>query len=146
MPSERPPIKMVRRGAFLAPCSPFDAESLEMLPAGKELAVRTSLARSVPALRFYWAMLKLVCDNLDQPTRPDTLHQWLKLKLGFTEKLKLRSGEIVDLPSSVAFDKMDEETFRDYLEAAKQLIVTQIIPRMDSKALEREAQAMLGGS
>lgn len=137
---------MVRRGAFLAPVSPFDAESLEMLPGMKELSVRVSQGRSVPRLRLYFAMLGLVCQNLDQPVTPDALHQWLKLKCGYCDEIKLRSGEIVSVPASVAFDKMSEADFAAYFDSATALLVEHVIPGLKSGALIKEAQAMLGGS
>lgn len=137
-------MQMMRRGAFLSACTPFDADMLETLPQGKSLVVRVSQRRSVASLRLYWAMLKLVCDNLDQPLRPDTLHAWIKLKLGYVEQIKLRTGEIIEVPGSVAFDKMDAATFRGFFDAAKALITDQIIPQLDSAKLEKEAHAMLG--
>jgi hypothetical protein len=144
--SERPPIRMVRRGSFLAPLTPADAEAVELLPAGKEMAVRVSLgARSVPGLRFYWAMLGLVCDNLDQPLRPETLHEWIKLKCGHAEPIKLKNGETAWVPGSISFARMDQAEFRKFLEDAKTLIVTQLIPKLGKETLEREAWAMIGG-
>ena len=62
---------MVRRGSFLAPLTPADAEAVELLPAAKEMAVRVSLgARSVPGLRFYWAMLASSATTSTSPFGP----------------------------------------------------------------------------
>lgn len=142
--SDTPTIIMQRRGTFLVPEGPIDGEALAKYPAGKPLKVRLSQARSLPMMRLYWSMLQLVSENLDQPVSAETLHEWLKLKLGVSNQIKLRSGEIVSVPGSIAFDKMEQPEFRAYFEAAKALLVEHIIPGLNSSALEREARLMLG--
>ena len=143
--TDRPAILVQRRGDFLVPQAPTDSDRIRALPAGKPLRIDVRQPRrSNPQLRLYWAMLGLVCDNLDQPMKPETLHEWLKMKLGVVEPIKLRSGAIDTVPGSVAFDKMDHAEFTAYMQQAKDLLVHHIIPGMNSAALEREARAMLG--
>jgi hypothetical protein len=142
--SERPPMMMVRRGAFLAPLTPADGEELERLPVAKPLKVKVSQGRSNPQLRLYWSLLGKVTENLDQDITPDDLHEWLKLKLGYTKPIRLRSGEIAEVPASIALDRMEAPEFNAYFDAVKALVTEHIIPRVGSAALEREARAMLG--
>ncbi len=143
--SERAPILVQRRGEFLIPHAPTDGERIRELPLGKPLKVVVSQPRrSNPQLRLYWSMLGLVAENLDQPVTPDALHQWLKMRLGHVSEITLRSGEIVQVPASVAFDKMEHAAFTAYFQAAKDLLVLKVIPGLKSADLEREAAAMLG--
>ncbi len=143
--TEKAPILVQRRGEFLVPHAPADGERIRELPLGKPLRIEVRQARrSNPQLRLYWSMLGLVAENLDQPVMPDALHQWLKMRLGHVSEIKLRSGEIVQVPASVAFDKMDHATFTGYFQAAKELLVHKVIPGIKSADLEREAAAMLG--
>lgn len=142
--SEAPPIIMQRRGTFLVPMAPIDGEALAKFSPGKPLRVRVTQARSLPQMRLYWSMLNLVSENLDQPVTPETLHEWLKLKLGVSHPIKLKSGEVVHVPGSIAFDKMSQSDFAVYFQAAAEMIVEHIIPGMSRPALEREAQLMLG--
>lgn len=143
--SERPPILVQRRGEFLVPCGPTDGERLRDLPAGKALRIEVRQPRrSNPQLRLYWAMLGLVVENLQEPIPVETLHAWIKLRLGYTSEIKLRSGEVVEVPGSIAFDKMDHAAFTAFMQQAKDLIVRHIIPGLNSAALEREAREMLG--
>jgi hypothetical protein len=143
--SERPPILVQRRGEFLVPCGPTDGERIRDLPAGKALRIEVRQPRrSNPQLRLYWAMLSLVCDNLAEPLPVEALHAWIKMRLGYVNEIKLRTGEIVQVPGSIAFDKMDHATFTGFMTAAKELIVHKIIPGLNSAALEREAREMLG--
>lgn len=143
MADERPPILMFRRGSQLHPVGALDTESVMRLPAGKPLRVKVTLARNIPQHRLYWAMLQLVCDNLDQPVQREALHEWIKLKLGYSVEIKAKSGTVL-VPSSIAFDKMDQPTFQAFFREAVDLVATQIIPGVGKPALEAEARAMLG--
>jgi hypothetical protein len=143
--SEKPPIRVVRRGSFLQAYSPFDEEALRALPQGKPLTARlTGVARSGPQNRMYWALLRLVADNLDQDITPDTLHEWMKMRLGVTKEVKLASGRIETVTGSTAFDSLSHEQFTAYMQRVKDLIREQLIPRADSEAFIREAEAMIG--
>jgi hypothetical protein len=143
--SERPPILVQRRGEFLIPQAPVDGERIRDLPAGKALKVVVSQPRrSNPQLRLYWSLLGIVCENLDQPLQPEDLHEWLKIKLGHVTHVRQRNGEIVGVPKSIAFDKMEHGEFTVYFDRVKALIVEHLIPGLNSATLEREARAMLG--
>lgn len=143
--ADKPPILVQRRGEFLVPLSPIDGERIRDLPAGKALKVEVRQPRrSNPQLRLYWALLGIVCENLDQDLKPETLHEWLKMRLHLTSEIRLRSGEVVEVPRSVAFDKMEHAEFTAYFGNVKALLVEQIIPGVKSEVLEREAMAMIG--
>lgn len=143
--SDRPPIFVQRRGEFLMPQAPIDGDRIRELPAGKPLKLAvTQPRRSSPQNRLYWSLLGVVCANLDQDVEPEALHTWLKIKMGVTTPLILRTGEVVDVPGSIAFDKMDHGPFTTYFDKVKALIVEHLIPNLNSAALEAEARAMLG--
>lgn len=144
MSDEKPPILMQRRGGFLMPCSPMDAEMVEAFPSGKPLRVRITQPRSLPQHRLYWSMLQKVCENLEQPITTETLHQWIKLRCGVIEPIILRTGEIQEVPGSIAFDQMDQVSFNAFFQRAVDLICEHIIPGLEKPALEREAREMLG--
>lgn len=142
--TERAPIIMQRRGAFLVPEAPVDGEALADFPTGKRLKVKITQPRNLGQHRLYWAMLGLVCQNLDQPLSDKALHGWVKLKLGISEVVQQRNGETVLIPGSVAFDKMEQADFAKFFDQAVTLITQQIIPGLGKEALRREAELMLG--
>ena len=72
------------------------------------------------------------------------LHEWFKLRLGIVEHIRLRSGEIETVAGSTAFDNLSHAEFTGYMQKVKALVRDQLIPRINSDALEREARAMLG--
>lgn len=143
--SEQPSILVVRRSGFLQAASPLDEELIRALPAGKPLKLKiTQPRRSVPQQRLYWAFVSLVAENLDQEVTAETLHAWFKLRCGVAKEIKLRSGEIISVPGSTAFDKMEHADFTAYFQQVKDLVVGHLIPRADCEAFEREALAMIG--
>lgn len=145
MSDDKPPIMVQRRGEFLVPEAPMDGDALRELPAGKALAITVRQPRrSSRQNRLYRALLGIVAQNLDQEITPDALHGWMKLKLGLADPVKQRNGDIVWVPRSVAFDKMDHAEFTNYFAMAKALVTEHLIPGLNSEALEREARAMLG--
>lgn len=143
MADEKCPVMMIRRGTMLCPMGPLDSEEIMRVPASKPVRVRVTMPRSVPRLRLYWAALGKVCENLDYPLKPESLHEWLKLELGYSVLIKAKSGNVY-VPGSIAFDKMDEPEFAAYFDQAVTLLVTRILPGIGKKALVEEARAMLG--
>jgi len=136
-------LYMVRRGSSLIPLDDMAAQEIEALPGKKVIRVRVTAARSVPQHRLYWSMLKLVVQNLDQPTTEKTLHKWIKLRLGVVEPIRLKSGKIIELPGSIAFEKMTQAEFDQFFRQAADLIVEHIIPGLGREDLIREARAMI---
>lgn len=144
MASERPAIEMVRRGAFLTPASPVDAEALESYPQGKRLKVRITQPRNLQQHKLYWAALQLVRDNLDDAPPLDTLHDAIKVKLGYVRTMTFKDGTEAVVPLSIAFDKMDQAEFRGFFEAFVDLVHKSIIPGVGKDDFENEARLMLG--
>lgn len=142
--TERPAIEVVRRGGFLVPASPIDSEALEAFPQGKRLKARITQPRNVQHHRLYWAAIQLVRDNMDDPPPLETLHDAVKVKLGYTRTMTFKDGTQAIIPASIAFDKMDQGEFRAYFDAFARLVNEVLIPGLGSADLEREARLMLG--
>lgn len=51
------------------------------------------------------------------------------------------TGEIIMVPSSTAFDAMNEDVFKAYFDQAMKIIETNIIPGIDLNLLLKEAKA-----
>lgn len=143
MADERPPILMFRRGSQLHPVGALDTESVMNLPVGKPLRVKVTMARNAGQHRLYFAMLQLICDNMDQPINRDHLHEWVKIKLGYAVTIKSKSGVQI-IPGSIAWDKMDQPAFAEYFRKAVDLVCAEMIPGIGKQALINEARAMLG--
>lgn len=140
---ERPPIWMHRRGHMLVPRAPMDEAAIEGFDLGKPLRVEIRQARNGKRHRLYWAMLALIRENLDAPIAVETLHEAIKVKLGLTITVPMKSGAVV-IPGSIAFDRMSEPQFRTFLDDFVRLVRAEIIPGISNTAFERQALEMLG--
>ena len=129
------PIVMYRRGTFLAPHSPFDCELVEAYPVEVPLKVTISQPRNIGRLRLYFALLGVVIDNMDDPPTKDKLHEAIKIRLGRCTTVKFKDGRTVEIADSVAFDKMSEVDFQDFLRDFKALM--RINPAMERAATEK---------
>ena len=142
--SEKPAIYVHRSGDRLLPEAPLDAELLRDYDAMKRLKCVLTMPRNVDRLRYYFACLTLIMENMDNPPSRKSLHDAIKVRLGFTETIRGVGGPII-LPASVAFDRMSEVEFKDFLAAFKRLLVEAIIPGISRPAFEKAAMEMLGG-
>jgi hypothetical protein len=140
--SKNPWIFVIRNeDGHLVPYANYDREMFSELPTGKILRVNIAQQRSAPRHRLYRVVLRLVVKNTDLFVSEDSLHKTLLLGCGVVEPIMTTAGEIIMIPSSTAFDAMNEETFKAYFDQAMTIIETNIIPGVDLSLLLKEAQA-----
>jgi hypothetical protein len=131
---------------ILEPHSRFDLERVEKRMKNGRGQIRASLAsiRSLPQLRLYWPWLRLVLDNSNHFVTERALHHMLLLACGVTEPFMDLAGNISLIPSSIAFDAMDQEDFDTYFNKAQTVVAENILPGMDLIALMMEAKKACG--
>lgn len=117
MSKEHPPIYVMRQGDFLRPEYEADAEWIRRHPTGTRIKVSLHTGRSPARLGFYWSMLSRLVRATDCAPTPEALHEAIKLELGFVQRVRVK-GMTVLVPGSVAFGKMTEAEFGEYLERA----------------------------
>lgn len=137
------PILMKRRGDHLEPCAELDARNLRKFDGGKSLRVRITQPRNVRRLRLYWGLMHKIHENMDNPPPLETLHEAIKVRLGYTETIRFKGGEVVTLPASIAFDKMKEPEFVEFMDRFKRFLCEVVIPGLNSRALEEAAAEIL---
>ena len=136
------PISMRRKGGVLVPAWSMDAEAIADLDAGAELLVEITQRRHPGRLRLYWAIVRILSENLPIRVQPDALHGAIKLRLGVSTVVRLPGGDQI-VPGSIAFDSMSEADFRAFLDVFLAL-AEDFIPGIDRRALEREGREKAG--
>lgn len=128
----------------LRPASPADAEKIAMLPAGTPFrVVATVNPRNAAAHRFYFGLLGVVAENTDYNT--EQLLTLIKIGVGHvTEYIMPQTGEVVLVPRSISWAKMDETEFRSFVDRSINFILERILPGSTSEELEREVFERLG--
>lgn len=137
-------VLLRRSGLILSPADGLAEHEIERFPLGRDLRCTLKRARSQPHNRLYWSCLHRVAENLDQAITAQALHEWLKLRLGYTVPISLRSGKVEWVPDSTAFDRMDQPRFNEYSAAAFDMIKVGF--GIDPEDVKREGRELLGAS
>ena len=129
------------------PVTAGDQELISGLPQKPFVARLTSAsARSILQNRFYWALLGKVVENSEHYHGSEGLHFFLKVRLGYVEQIEFHNGKMITRVASTSFERMDDHDFKTFLDAAIDVIVTEIIPRLPRTDLIHEIENMLGVS
>lgn len=106
----------VRKGNALVPADFAADEFLREIGEGREVMISVRKARSPQHHRFFFAMLRKVCENSDQWQSEDALLDDLKIAVGHREThVNALTGETVVRAKSINFASMEEFTFRRFV-------------------------------
>lgn len=144
MSADKPTLFVRRQGFALVPHARYDQELFARYREGEKLRAELTAPRSHSHNRLYWAVLKAVCDATGRWPNSETLHTALKLHLGVVDTIPDVHGEPVILPGSTAFRAMDAAGFREFFDAACELISTDICPGLTVDDLLSLASGRLG--
>lgn len=137
-------LMMRRMGLHLLPCSAVDEEALGEFPEGRDLTVTVTRNRSHKQHRFFWALLKKICENHETYNRPEQLLLWLKIRLGYVEEVRFHNEQVWWVAKSTSFNSMGQEEFKKFFDAALDVIVSEVIPGLNADHLVREVEEMVG--
>lgn len=128
---------------------PLNGASEDALKAiGNGNTVRIEIKRAagnVRRLAWYWVMLKIALENLedafDGPVTTKALHNWLKREAGLaTPIISKKTGEILDYDyDSISFASMTEDQRSAFVDFASQKLAQRL--GVDPSELTREAKA-----
>ena len=121
---EKPEIYVQRVGNRLVPEFAMDEAAIMRFPAGQRIKVDLRTGRSPSRLRLYWQILGKLVDATGCSPSSEALHEAIKLELGHGTPVRLANGMTILVPGSIAFDKMAEEEFMQYLNRAIEWIAT----------------------
>jgi hypothetical protein len=122
--TENPPIYVIRTGDRLIGEMEMDRDLIRQFPDGQRIRVDLRTGRVPDRLRFYWAFLRKVVEATGCAPTEKALHQMVKLRTGFTDDI-IMGGYIIKVPSSIAFENMDEPTFGKFLQEAIAFIASE---------------------
>lgn len=124
--TERAPLILKRTQRGLEPTSKAAADLLSKYDIGSYVEVSVKQRRSPPQNAAYWADLARVVEATEAFPTAEALHNAIKMSLGYTTPVKNMAGEIVFVPDSTAFGKMDAPAFREFYARAERLIAEQL--------------------
>lgn len=126
---------MTRTISGLSPADDAARESLRKIKIGKTVRASISVPRNIAHHRKYWALINTVWAATDGWPSPEDLHIELKIRLGLTKEVIVRStGEVVKIVGSINFASMNQQDFDKFYERALRELC-QIAGGIDEKAL-----------
>lgn len=131
------------KALHLVPVTPHDQELIAGLRADKHYKSKLTWAnpRSVMQNRFYWGgILGTVIDNHPHYTRPEPLHLWLKVRMGYVEQITFHDGVVHNRVDSTAFDKMPPDEFKQFLDNAILILCNEVLPGLEVRELRSAAE------
>lgn len=133
---------MVKRLGALRPVGDEGEEILNSLPLGKLLKVKISQSRSLPWLRRYWSLVGIVASNSSYSK--DDVHALLKIRCGCSRLIQERNGNILTVPDSISFDRMQADAWAVYWNRVVDYVASDLLPGISRKELERELIEIAG--
>lgn len=147
-------INLVSNGTYLIPALDEDKEKFhKAFTSGDVLEVSIKKVRNYKFHKKYWALLKLVFENLPDNFCLVTKHQYLpittiqdlhfhiKMKAALYEKKMTWGGIITYQVKSIAFDKMDNIEFSEFYDKVFDIIINHFLIGSEKRELEAEIAA-----
>lgn len=132
----------------IVPATAGDLEALDKIKDGKVFAFKgvTTDLHSVAQNNFYWSVLKEVVQHQERYATTTDLHIAIKTRLGYVDEIRLIDGRAYLRVTSTAFDKMEPDERKAFVDAALTVICHEFIPGLHQSALLREVEESQGSN
>lgn len=115
-------VMLHKRLNGLFPCDDASAEVVRALGQGEIIRATVRKPRNVKFHRKFFALLQLVNDATDKWPNVEQLLVELKFRLGHVDTVQLSTGELVRLPRSISFAKMDDTEFAQFFDRSLKVL------------------------
>ena len=129
----------------LIPANAQAEEALNAIPKGEWRRVKVWLPRNTKHHRKYFALLNAIFPHQSMWPTFNKFREKFEEALGFGEYHVNGRGERYFEKDSIDFSSMDQSEFEEFYERAVDLILTRILPGVQSDDLEREINDILEG-
>lgn len=106
----------IRDGARAVPADERSMEFLQSCKDGIPFIAETHGARNPKQLRLWWALCRLLAEQMDMTE--EKVSDDLKVALGHADTYVTRDGAVYIKPKSIAFESMKQEDFDRLFKAA----------------------------
>lgn len=136
-------LLMICEKRRLVPADPYGAEVIDAMKEGEFVRVKMTRARNPRHHRKFFALLKVVYDAQSRFATMDQLLNFVKVATGYCEVMEIIKGKPIYIPLSISFNKLDQTGFEKFYAEVIKLIITKILPGVDSDDLERQVMEIL---
>lgn len=128
----------------LRPIGDAANEVLRRIKLGDTVQCDVRKPRNLKHLAKYWVLLKLIADNMPGTVTPEMLHTVIKIRLGYVDLVRTKSGDVA-VPQSYSITSMSQADFEVAYEKVVGFICAEIIPTLNREALISEVNSLLDG-
>lgn len=119
---------------------------LETVKVGTWMRFEWSTPRNGPHHRKLMALLQLVAENSEAYNTTDKALIAVKLAAGYFEAaIHPATGELTQVPKSIAYESMPQEEFEAFYSAAIDGVLQFILPQMDRATADRLMDMIVQG-
>ncbi len=119
---------------------------LERMKPGTWFRMEWAVPRHGPHHRKMFALLSLVADNSEIYDTTEKALVAVKLVAGYADPMiDPRTGELTQVPQSIAFDAMDQDVFDQFYQAAIDGVLRFILPTMDRDTADQLLEQIVMG-
>lgn len=121
-------------------------DALAKIKDGSLVLVEVRRKRNLQHNRLYFALIKLVHENMESeryPT-PDTLHEAIKVACGLRTEFVLPNGTVGFIPGSINFGVMTQDEFEKFYNRVCDIVCQHFLPGVKSEELKQEVLQMVG--
>jgi hypothetical protein len=136
-----------KRKSSLVPVGDEAWDALCKLSEGQMVSVEVKASRNIQRLRLAWALAGAVFENTDYFPSRDAAMDAIKLGTGHCETwIDPATGEVKQRPMSIAFEKLEEIDFAQFVDRAVTLITVRWFQGMPAPELLERVNQILDGS
>lgn len=132
------------------PTSSFDAEMMQEIPEGREVKISVSAPRNINFHRKFFALLKVIFDMMSEDDRSgygiinqDQLLIRLKLDLGLYDLWISHEGDVIYIPGSISFAKMDNIKFERFYKDTINVAIGKYVTSQTEESMMKMVDAIL---
>ncbi len=119
---------------------------LERMKPGTWFRMEWAVPRHGAHHRKLFALLALVADNSETYDTTEKALVAIKLVTGYADPvIDPRTGELTQVPQSIAYDSMDQDEFDRFYQAAIDGVLRFILPGMDETTADRLLEMIVEG-
>ncbi len=137
------PILLKRTLSGLSPKDKSGQEALDAIPVGSVVRVRISKPRIHKHAAKFWVLCSVIADAIGPTVTSDMVASVIKLRTGHTEVVRTAHG-IVEYPASIAFHRMDQDSFNAFFERALVVVQTQFLPGVTKAEIKAQIEDLIG--
>lgn len=127
----------------LVPDMEQDEERVGKIKVGEIVQAEITRPRNIQFHRKFFVLLNIVFDNQDIYDTRKALRTEIILKAGYYVEHVTTKGELIYIPDSLSFAKMDEIIFNEFYQKAIDVVLKYFISGLTKEAIDQQVLQVL---